>query len=361
MINKLVRKQIKNIPEVNWGDVPDNTPLRLLWGENSQSPDVVISAITKEAKNVNRYPSPTKEKLRKLLANYNNVDLSNIVVTNGSDEAIELVAKVFISEGDEAIIPAPTFPVYNSVSLMMGANVVTLPLEKDFSLDTKKLADLVNARTKLVWIANPNNPTGNILISPDEIEALASKYNCLFIIDECYFELSQVTAAILVDKYPNIIVIRSFSKVFGLAGARLGYIIANKFVTKYLNRLQQANQVFNVNRFAQAAGIAILEDNTLVGNLIKGYVKTKENFERLLADINDIELVATKTTFCLLNLAKTKLNASETKKKLGEKSIYVKDCYMYQLLGPQYLYLGVPAQEYQKYIVETLQNILIQE
>ena len=188
MIKKLVRKQILQMKEINWGDIPDGNGMRLLWGENQKFLSIYKDAIEKEISKINLYPSPSKSVLKKALAEYNNVREENILPTNGSDEALELIAKVFIAECDEVVIPVPSFPCYDSDSQMMGAKIVTLNLENDFSLDVDKLLKLVTKKTKVIWIANPNNPTGNLLLNQKQIKEIAKKAQCLLVIDECYFE-----------------------------------------------------------------------------------------------------------------------------------------------------------------------------
>lgn len=356
MIDQLVRKQIKIMQKINWGEIPDNNPYRLLWGENQQSIAVYKDAIMKEIEKINLYPSANKLRLRKKIAGYNNVSENNIVLTNGSDEALELIAKVFLNPLDEVVIPSPSYPCFTSVSEMMGAKVVNVNLENDFSLDTKKLKQAITKQTKIVWIANPNNPTGNILLSEKQIENIAEKPNCLFVIDECYFELSGITAAQLINRYPNVVVTRSFSKIFALAGARLGYIIANEKVTNYLNRLQQTNQVFSINRFAYAAGLAIMSDKKFIENSIKKFEELKSNFEYLLKKI-PLEVISTKTTFCLVKLPKI-IAAQSLKEKLLQKNIYIKDCSLYPNLGKQFICLGVPQKQYQKFCVAKVKEAL---
>jgi histidinol-phosphate aminotransferase len=356
MINQLVRKQIKNMQEINWGEIPENNPYRLLWGENQESVALYKNAIIKEIKKVNLYPSATKLRLRQKIADYNNVQPENIVVTNGSDEALELLAKVFLDSSDEVVIPSPSYPCFTTVSEMMGAKIILVKLEKDFSLDAEKLTDAIIKKTKIVWIANPNNPTGNILLSEDQIEVLAKKINCLLIVDECYFELAKITASRLIKSYPNVVITRSFSKVFALAGARLGYIIANQQVASYLNRLQQTNQVFNVNRFAYAAGLAIMSNNNLIEKNIKKFKDLKSNFENLLQNL-PLEITPTQTTFCLIKLPKN-ISGKAVKEKLAKQNIYIKDCSIYPDLGERYIYLGIPQKKYQKFCVEKIKNVL---
>jgi histidinol-phosphate aminotransferase len=344
--------------EINWGDIPDNTGARLLWGENPIAPKESILAIKNEAKKINLYPSPTKENLKRNLAKYSNVLPENIAVTNGSDDAIELISKVFISEGNEAIIPVPTFPVYESASLMMGAKVIKIALENTFSLDIDKLLNVVTSKTKILWIANPNNPTGNLLLNEKGLEKLSSKINCLLVVDECYFELTNTTAVSLIDKYPNVIIIRSFSKVFGMAGARLGYIIANKEAISYLERLQKANQVFSVNRFALVAANALFTKKDRIQELIRVYTYQKNNFEKLLQGIKNVQIIPTKTTFCLIKLRSKTISSSELKLKLLTKNIYIKDCSIYKRLGSKYVYLGVPPQKYQRLVASSIKKVL---
>ncbi|MDE2590640.1 MAG: aminotransferase class I/II-fold pyridoxal phosphate-dependent enzyme, partial [Patescibacteria group bacterium] len=202
---------------------------------------------------------------------------------------------------------------------MMGAIVKKVYLEKDFSLNVNLLEKLISKKTKIVWIGNPNNPTGNILLSKKQIENLLKKYNCLFIIDECYFEISKETAISLIRKYQNLIIIRSFSKTFSLAGLRLGYVATNESLIKYLKIVQGNNQVFSVNRLAQKAGIEVLKNTEKTGE----FIKLKSNFEGLLKEIS-LEVIDTKTTFCLIRIPK-KIFLKNFKEKLERRNIYIKD------------------------------------
>jgi histidinol-phosphate aminotransferase len=328
-----------------------------LWGENQQLLEVYRTAITQEISKINLYPSPTKQALKIALARYNQLEPANIIPTNGSDEALELIAKVFIAEGDEVIMPQPSYPCFESVSQMMGATIITVPLAADFSLDVDQLLQAVTNKTKIIWIANPNNPTGNLLLSTAQIALIASRVQCLFVIDECYFELGGVTGAALINQYPNVIIVRSFSKVFALAGARLGYLISNPETAKYLNRLQQTNQVFSVNRFAQAAALAILRQPALIKKSVRQFRNRQQSFETKLKLIPQLEVMDTKTTFCLAKI-NNDLTATKLKVRLAEQNIFIKDCSIYTGLGKQYIYLGVPSEQYQPLLIKAISNIL---
>jgi len=357
MISQLVRPPIRNMTEINWGDISDTTGLRLLWGENQSCPDIYRPALEQEIAKVNLYPSPTKQALKEALAQYNQLRPENIIPTNGSDEALELIAKVFINDGDEVLMPLPTYPCFASVSQMMGARITTIPLTSDFSLNVGQLLQAVTPQTKIIWLANPNNPTGNVLVSQNQIANLAKKTNCLLVVDECYVELSGVSGASLVKQYPNLLIVRSFSKIFALAGARLGYIICNPAVATYLNRLQQTNQVFGVNRFAQAAALAILCRPEVISQTITEFRTLKDTFVAKLRQIPELDIKETQTTFCLAKIV-TPLSAQQLKTELAQQQIFIKDCSIYEGLGGQYIYLGVPLATYQDQVVTSISQIL---
>ena len=137
-ISRKVRSQIREIKTTNWGEIPENSDSRLMFGENPFIWDECIAAIKQEVGKINTYPSPTKEALVNKIARYNNILPENVVITNGSDDGIELLAKIFIDNGDQVIIPNPTFPVYESASKMMGAKTVRISLERDFKLNLIK-------------------------------------------------------------------------------------------------------------------------------------------------------------------------------------------------------------------------------
>jgi len=353
-----IRPSIREIKITNWGEIPENNDLRLMFGENPFIWKECIGAIKKETNKINIYPSPTKKELIKKIAEYNNIVSKNIVVTNGSDDGIELITKVFINSKDEIIIPIPTFSVYDSASRMMGAKIINIPLGEDFKLNLNKLVAKVNKSTKIIWIANPNNPTGNILVSKEKIEWLINAVpDTLVVIDECYFELSQVTAKDLVKKYNNLIILRSFSKIFGLAGLRLGYIISNPSIIRYCNALQQNNQPFSVNRFALASGMTVMNDFSKINRVTEKYKKAKNDFEKMLTQIKSLKMIPTYTTFILIKLPKP-YNASFIKNELSKREIYIKDCSIYCGLGSQYIYLGIPKKTVQKKFIKELVSII---
>ena len=150
----------------------------------------------------------------------------------------------------------PTFFVYGHVTQVMGGTPVQVQRTPDFGLDLDALLANSNSRTKVLFIANPNNPTANLVPRQTLIQIL-EQMDCLVVVDECYYEICQETVADLIDHYPHLIVLRSFSKSFGLAGLRVGYGLANATLVDYLYR---AAQLFPVNKLAIAAALAALQD-----------------------------------------------------------------------------------------------------
>ena len=242
----------------NWPRSAD--AIRLDLGEMPYPPSPrVVQAVGEAASMMNRYPDVAAATVREALAAYAEVSADQIVIGNGSDDLIELIVKVFLSTGEEVLLPIPTFFMYGHATQLVGAVPVLVPRRPDFGLDVPALLRRATPRSRLTFIANPNNPTAN-LTSRDELVQLLEGLDglkCIVVVDECYYELSGQTVADLVGRHDNLIVLRSFSKSFGLAGLRVGYVITNRTFGDYMVR---ASQPFAVNRIAQAAVLAALRD-----------------------------------------------------------------------------------------------------
>ncbi|MGD1913135.1 MAG: histidinol-phosphate transaminase [Rivularia sp. (in: cyanobacteria)] len=280
----------------------------------------VIQAIADTAATVNRYPDTLGEPLRKVLAEYAGVSEKEIIIGNGSDDLIELVAKVFIAPQKEVLIPNPTFLVYSLVTQIMGGNPIVIKRTDNFDLNIQEIIDKVTLATKVIFIANPNNPTGN-LVDRDDILKIVNSVDCLVVVDECYYEMSQETVADLVNQYDNLLVLRSFSKSFGLAGLRLGYGMANEKLIDYLYR---ATQIFPVNRLALAAGIAALEDLDYVYANVKRICIERENLRQNLVKMG-FTVYPSVTNFLFVNTKPLGILSSKLVQALRNQNIWVKD------------------------------------
>ncbi len=232
--------------------------IKLASNENPYPPSPkVVAAMTKAAREVNRYPDGGCFVLRQALAKHLKVNEDQLIFGNGADEVIVLAVKAFVKEGDEVIIAKPSFLIYEIASKVAGAKITQVPLV-DFRYDLKAMKAKLSKKTKIVFIGNPDNPSGNF-ISLKEAEDFmrAADKDTLVFFDEAYFEYVHAKdypdTLKLMKKYPNLMITRTFSKMYGLAGLRVGYGIASGEIIDLLNRLREP---FNVNMIAQAAAVA---------------------------------------------------------------------------------------------------------
>ena len=256
-------------------DLPDRTipELRRLLGIKdviklsfNESPygssPKAVAAMQQAALDVHFYHDPEGKEVRESLAAYHGVSAEGIFLANGADEVITLLAQTFLSTGDEAIVADPSFGQYAFAAKLMGAIPVAVPVRADMALDLTAMAEAISARTKLIFICNPNNPT-SVISGGEELGVFMAKVppSVVVVLDEAYAEYVDdsryVSGITLLDRFPNIITVRTFSKVYGLAALRLGYGMASPKLSALVERVRAP---FNVNALAQAAAIAALQD-----------------------------------------------------------------------------------------------------
>ncbi len=263
-----------------------------------------LAAIKENLKNINRYPDASSFYLRRKLAKFLKVREDNLVFGNGSDEIIGLAIRTFVEEGDEVIIAKPTFLIYEIASQIQNAAIKLVPLTRDFRYDLKSMKNAITKKTKMVFIANPDNPTGTY-VTRCELESFLNglPYGLIVFLDEAYFEFANFGFS----DYPNgldylnkysVIVGRSFSKAYGLAGIRVGYSIANPEITSYMERVREP---FNVNILAQAAAQAAIDDRKFLKDTLS-HVESQKKFVYKALDKMELEYVPSATNFILINV-----------------------------------------------------------
>jgi len=221
-----------------------------------------IAAIQAAMLKLNRYPDGSGFYLRKKLCEKYVLPFDGILLGNGSNEIIELVIRAFLTSGDEVLMPAPSFLLYQLVVRWMGGKPVPIPL-KDFDIDLEKMAGAVTERTRIIFLTNPNNPTGTVIKKVDFDKFLAKiPPDIIIVLDEAYIEFNRDPETPSGSDYiaiegPTVIVLRTFSKAYGLAGLRIGYGIMDPEVAGFLNRVRQP---FNTGSLAQAGALAALDD-----------------------------------------------------------------------------------------------------
>jgi len=262
-----------------------------------------IAAIADAAQELHRYPDGSSFYLRTALAKQLGVPQESLLFGAGSDELLEILVKVFIDPGDEVAFFWPSFAMYPIVTQGMGGVAREVELVAPFDLDVDALAAAVNPRTKLVFVANPNNPTGTS-VGAEAFAALLERVpdTALLVMDEAYVEYmrredrADVLSA-LADR-PNLISLRTFSKIYGLAGLRVGYAVANP---ELISLLERARHPFNVSSVAQAAALAAVEDQAHVQAARdlthRGLAQLEAGFDAL-----GLDYVASDANFVLVNV-----------------------------------------------------------
>jgi histidinol-phosphate aminotransferase len=320
-ISALVRSTVRNLPLKQAGIPKPAGAVRLDKGEFPYPPSPqVIAAIQAATSGINRYPDVLTPELRQAIATYNQTDISQVFVGNGSDDLIELVLKVCLEPGDEVILPIPTFFVYGAATSMLGGKPVLVPRRADFDLDVPAILQVITPRTKLIFVANPNNPTANLVDRQTIIELLES-VNCLVVVDECYFEICQATIADLIAKYPHLIVLRSLSKGFGVAGLRLGYGLAQPQLVDYLYAIAQ---IFPVNQLAISAGMAALQDLDYMQTKLAEIIQERDRLSVALTKLG-LKVYPSATNFLLVSCRDWEITASQLVEQLAGKQIYIAD------------------------------------
>jgi len=272
-----------------WEIEDKNEVLKLDWNESSIPPTPKIKeALIDFANNglMNWYPDVDNIQLRHALSKYSNVEENNVEYFASSDALHEYIIRAFINPGDDITMIAPTYDNFRAAAESIGANINYFLLNEDdgFNFDLDLFEQHVEvARPKIVYLCNPNNPTGTVY-SQDLLKKLFRRFNdVLFIIDEAYYEFVGITAAPLAADYENIIICRTFSKAFGLASFRVGYAIASNHNMKGLRKLRNPK---NISSYAQLAAVAALSDISYMEDYVQEVLLAKRTFIEALSSIN---------------------------------------------------------------------------
>jgi histidinol-phosphate aminotransferase len=297
-VTKLARKGILNLKPYVPGKPIEEAQrelglkelTKLASNENSYGPSpVTIRAIEAELGTIFRYPDSSCTLLRSAMAKRFGIGEEMITLANGCDNIISMIGAAFINEGDEVIMAEPTFPVYESVTRIMGGSPVPVTL-KNYTHDLEGMAERICSRTKLIFLCNPNNPTGT-LVPKEALDQFLAYIpdGVILVLDEAYFDFISESdypdGISLLKGDHNLIALRTFSKLYGLAGLRIGYAVANGDLIGLMERVREP---FPVNRIAQAAALAALRDEKHVEKVIRANEEGKaflyEQFKRLKID-----------------------------------------------------------------------------
>ena len=292
------------------------------------------------SKSFARYPDSDGTFLRKTLSNKFKLDRNRIILGSGSDQIFELICKSFLKKGDEVVVPKYSFIIYRIYSKMNGAKVV-YSKEDNFRVSVNEILKKVSKKTKIVFLANPNNPTGTY-IKKNELLLLRKKLknNILLVVDDAYFEYVKqkdyLSALKIFKNYKNVVMTRTFSKIYGLAGLRVGWGYGSKEIINALNKVKPP---FNVSRPALFAASAAVKDsgwlNKEIKHVNKWNKKMFDEFKRMKIETNK-----SFSNFLLVNFDKVKINSSKVFKLLAKTGILVRKMDVYGIKNSLRITIG---------------------
>lgn len=333
---------------------PEQVPLKLDWNEATvpPSPRVLeaIQAFLQNTHHLNWYPVLNSTNLVEKLAGFYGVDEDQLLVTNGSDDALNTVCATYLEPGDTVLVASPTYQHFLVFAESRGAEIVHHYGPDPFQSDVAGLVDqLIALRPRILYIVDPNNPTGASYTVDEVATLLEASPNTLVIVDEAYSEFSGATCIELLQTYSNLVVTRTFSKAYGMAGLRIGYAFADRRTVTDLRR------VFNpksVNVLAQVGAIAALEDQAY----LKWYVDEVNASKQVMADwcaARDLEFRTTPANFVMIRFDR----APWVARMLGKEGVYVRDrSHMRQLGG--FVRFSVGTVEQTCEVLDRLERVL---
>ena len=313
-LDKLVRPNIKTLKPYSSAKDEYTGAAKILLDANENS---LGSPLTKW---YNRYPDPYQKQLKEKLAFVKQIAANQIFIGNGSDECIDILFRTFCEPGkDNIIICPPTYPMYEVSANINDISVQNAPLLSDYQLNVAHIEQLVNERTKIIWICSPNNPTGNSLDRID-IETILNHFDGIVVIDEAYINFSKQKSFVqsLID-YPNLVVMQTLSKAWGLAGLRLGMCFANPDIIGYMNKVKAP---YNINIVTQELALQALEEVGQVNDMIKLLVDMRNALAQVIASMpHVIKVFPSDTNFILVKIP----HARKLYEFLMSKGIIVRD------------------------------------
>lgn len=309
-----------------------------------------IEAIKKACEHLSLYPDGNSTILKEALSKKLDISTDQILPSSGADEMIDLISRTLIEKNDEVIMADITFPRYIATTKMMGGIPVIVPL-KDWTYDLNGILNKITDKTKLIWLCNPNNPTGT-MVTKDEVLSFLDKVpeNVVVVYDEAYREFVTrddypKNSIEFVEKYPNVIVMRTFSKVYGLAGIRVGYTISNKEIIENINKVRGP---FNVNSLAQVAAVAALEDQDFLKKTFKVNLEGK-NYLYKEFDKMGLKYPPSETNHIFVNVEK---DANEVFIEMQKRGVIIRP------MGGTFIRVSIGTMEENKIFIETLKEVL---
>ncbi|NLL05522.1 MAG: histidinol-phosphate transaminase [Clostridiaceae bacterium] len=356
MINKLIRPELKGFMPYTTNQAnyrvkldANESPFDLPMSVRKKLADIIM-----EGPGLNLYPDTESIELRKTLSAHWGVDMEGIVVGTGSDQLIQVLINTFVGKGDRVVCPAPSFGMYKIDTIIGGGTAVEVELkeENNFEYEIEEfIQTAINEEAKLVILCTPNNPTGNLL-SLRCIEKIC--INCpktVIAVDEAYAEFADESAASLLPRFENLIVLRTLSKAYGLAGIRCGYSLSNKAMAEELSKVKPP---YNISSLSQLVAQLVFEARGEIESQIKYLTEQRAYLSRELEKFDGVRIYPSGANYILVKLP----NANEVAKELERRGILVRS-YSDPVLS-KYIRISVGTKEQNDILLEELKSIIRQ-
>jgi histidinol-phosphate aminotransferase len=357
---KLARREIHRLPcydaESVFPEKLEQKIVKLDLNENfAVSSDMVEKLLLNACHGVDvrRYPPPHGAIAVEAISNFFGFNESEVLVGNGSDELLDLLMKTFVGKQTKVIVVEPTFPLYTYFTQLYGGNKVTALLRPDFRLDVDTILENSGREPSLLIVCSPNNPTGN-QFARSSLEKVAREFNGLVVVDEAYVDFAKYSVINWTRDTDNLIVLRTFSKAFGLAAIRLGYAVSNGSVITHIKRVTPP---FNVDIIAQRLITLALQNWDYFKQRIEYIIREREWLTNALAKIDGVAPYPSDASFILFSVTKKGLSSSAVKEELRSRNVFVKDKGSAPLLE-NCIRVSIGTHDMNKTFVSTLKEIL---
>jgi histidinol-phosphate aminotransferase len=330
--------------------------IKLSANESALGISPKVRKLNFKGKNIEKYPDSKCKELRKQIARTFKCDFNKIICGSGSDEIIQMICQLFLEKNDEVVLPKYSFLMYRIYAKIVGAKII-FSKEKNFKISVEDIISKISKKTKIVFLANPNNPTGTYL-NIDELKNLRKKLNkrILLVIDDAYFEYMMqkdyVSGLKLFKNKNNVFILRTFSKVYGLASLRVGWGYGPK---KIIDELYKIKPPFNVNKIAQLSAIESLKDRAFIKKSVKHNLNWSIKIKKFLENKN-INTNKISANFFLLDFDNCKRSAKYVAKKLEKKRIILRSMENYKMKNKLRMTIGSSIEN--RRFIKEVDNIL---
>ena len=334
-----------------------DNPIKLSANESALGPSPkALEAFQKDKDKVFKYPESDSNSLRNVIGKILNIDEERIICGSGSDQIFDLVCRLFIEPGDEVVVTEFGFIMHRIYASIYQAKVI-LAKEEKFKASVDEILKKISNKTKIVFIANPNNPTGTYITKNSMLDLRKRlRSDILLVVDDAYFEFlnkeDYVSGLELFKNSENVLITRTFSKIYGLAGLRLGWAYSSK---KIINAMYQIKPPFNVNRAALAAGIEAIQDNEWTQKAIEYNTLWSKKIFSVLQEYK-IKINEPTANFFLMNFDQTKINSDKVFEELSNKRLILRKMKQYKI--PNALRLTIGDEQANEHFIQSIGKIL---